>query len=358
MIYQVQDPQGKIHEIEGPEGATQEQVMAQAQALIPSGQGGGAPPSATPYQDIWSQPDKGVLSKAWESLDVPERTAKKVLGGIASQVPEGEVTGNMAGDLARGTPRILANTMAEALPGFVSKASILTAGAAGALQAMRPVGSVVGKGVAGQLESATGANPGSLSRAWNDPSLIFAKGKQAATPIYEAGKMGGKTAKALRGIPLKDDFIDVASKLADEGKLPPETALEARKIAGKLFSKGGGKYTPDYLRDLIGKFDGVAKSNQAISKGDAIYQRGIDAASLRSILPQNKYGGTSAFKMGLMALFGPSYAGALSPAVHGAVATAGGLVARVATNPPAAVTANQLYSTYIDRIIDGKQQIK
>ena len=36
MQYQVQDPNGNIHIIEGPDGATPEQIMAQAQQIIPS----------------------------------------------------------------------------------------------------------------------------------------------------------------------------------------------------------------------------------------------------------------------------------------------------------------------------------
>lgn len=35
MIYQVQDPNGQIHDIEGPDGASPEDVMKQAQSLIP-----------------------------------------------------------------------------------------------------------------------------------------------------------------------------------------------------------------------------------------------------------------------------------------------------------------------------------
>lgn len=303
--------------------------------------------SSTPYQDIWNQPDKSIGSKAWESLAVPAQTASKILGGLASHVPEGKVTGNLPADIARGTPKILANTAAQALPGFVSRGALLTAGASKALQALRPVGSVIGQGVAGQLESATGANPGSLARAWNDPTLMFAEGKQAASPLYEAGKTGGKMAENLSKIPLKEDFLDVASKLADDGKLPPETALEGRKMASKLLSKGGGKYTEDFLRGLIDKFDTVAKSSQDISAGDATFKRGLDAASLRKLVPQNKYGGASAFKMGIMGLLGPQFAGVLSPAVHGALATVGGVGAKVATNPAASLALQQLYEQYV-----------
>jgi len=43
MIYQVKDPQGNIHEIEGPEGASPDEVMKQAQSLMPSNSWTGEP---------------------------------------------------------------------------------------------------------------------------------------------------------------------------------------------------------------------------------------------------------------------------------------------------------------------------
>lgn len=35
MIYQVQDPQGQVHEIDGPDGASPDEIIKQAQSLIP-----------------------------------------------------------------------------------------------------------------------------------------------------------------------------------------------------------------------------------------------------------------------------------------------------------------------------------
>ena len=297
------------------------------------------------------------VMKAWQMLNVPSQMAQRGLQSMAEGLkPEPEITGNLVRDVAMNYPSFSADVLSKAVPGFVSRASLLTAGGAKALQALRPVGSVVGQGVAGQLESATGSNPGSLARAWNDPTLILAQGKKAAGPLYEAGKTGGEMAANLKNIPTKEQFLEVASKLADEGKLPPETALEGRKIAGKLLSKGGGKYTEDFLRGLVGKFDAIAKSSKDISAGDAAYRRGLDAASLRKLLPQNKYGGTSAFKTGIMSVLGPSWAGLLSPAVHGAVSTLGGLTARVVTSPAAAVTARQaLITQFIENRSQGSQ---
>lgn len=355
MIYQVQDPQGQVHEIEGPENASQDEIMKQAQALIPSGQK--QPDMSGSFLEARAvmNSDASLGSKVWQGLQVPSQMASRGLNAMAQAVPNPEPTGNLPMDILKGTPRIAANTLAQVAPGFVSRASILTAGASKALQALRPVGSVVGQGVAGQLESATGANPGSLGRAWNDPSLIFAEGKQAASPLYEAGKIGGKMAENLANIPTKEQFLDVASRLADEGKLPPETALEGRKMAGKLLGKGGGKYTEDFLRGLIEKFDAIAKSNEDIQAGDAAYRRGIDAASLRRILPSNKYGSTSAFKTGIMAATGPIGKALLSPLVHGVVSTTGGLASKAITNPEAAIAMGQAYRSFIDKFTDGKQ---
>lgn len=360
MIYQVQDPQGKVHEIEGPDNASPEEITKQAQALVPSQspqvqEQPNAMTSSTPYQDIWNQPNKGIGAKAWESLAVPAQTASKVLGAVANQVPEGQVTGNMAADLARGTPRILANTVAQAAPGFVSRSSMLTAGAAKALQALRPIGSAVGQGIAGQLESATGSNPGSLGRAWNDPSLIFGAGKKAAGPLYEAGKAEMQGANIFKDMYKPDEIVSTAKDyLSKGGKLEPAEALTYRKALDIL-----GRSRNVVKDGLVAMRQGAneaVKASENMSQADAAFQRGLDSESLRKLVPSNKYGGASAFKMGIMGLLGPNYAGLLSPVVHGTLATAGGMAARVATNPLAAVTGRELITQFVEHRIHEDNQ--
>lgn len=349
MIYQVQDPQGQVHEIDGPDNASPEEVMKQAQSLIPSKSTElDAMTSSTPYQDIWNQPGKGIGTKTWESLAVPAQTASKILGYLASQVPEGQITGNMASDIARGSPRILANTVAQAAPGFINRTALLTAGASKALQALRPVGSAIGQGVAGQLESATGSNPGSLARAWNDPSLIFAEGKKAAGPLYEAGKAEMQGANIFKDLYKPDEIVQTAQDyLSKGGKLEPAEALIYRKALDILGRSRN--VVKDALVGMRQGADEAVKASENMSGADKAFQRGLDAESLRKLVPSNKYGGASAFKMGIMGLLGPSWAGLLSPVVHGALSTAGGVALRAMTNPAAAVAADRAYATFIDK---------
>lgn len=72
MRYQVKDPQGNLHFIEGPEGAKPEEIIAQAQKLIPTQQQG---------------PDwKGVIGKALqESSFGPETISRKMVSSPTAQ---------------------------------------------------------------------------------------------------------------------------------------------------------------------------------------------------------------------------------------------------------------------------------
>ncbi len=297
--------------------------------------------------------NQGLAGKAWDMLQVPSQMAGRGLNAMAGAVPEPEPTGNLPMDILKGTPKIAANTLAQAAPGFVSRASMLTAGASNVLQALRPVGSVVGKAVAGEAENLTNAVPGSLGRAWNDPTLIFAKGKSAASGLYNAGKAElEQGANLFKDMYKPDEIIDTAKAYLDKGgKLEPAEALIYRKaldIVGR-----SRNVVKDGLVNMRGVADDAVKESDNLSAADATFKRGLDAESLRRLVPQNKYGGSSAFKMALMGalgrILGPAGAGLLSPAVHGAVATAGGIAERVATNPQAAVAAQQLFDEYQQR---------
>src|ERR1019366_9700998 len=91
---------------------------------------GDVPPPPSGFTlDQPEQKKKGLIGKGWDFLQKPEQMSRQGLQQIAGMIPEGKITGNLPMDVLRGTPRIAANTMAEAAPGFVSRGALLTAGA-------------------------------------------------------------------------------------------------------------------------------------------------------------------------------------------------------------------------------------
>lgn len=298
--------------------------------------------------------DASLPQKAWQMAQVPSQMATRGLEQIRDATkPSPEFTGNLARDVVMNYPSFSADVLSKFAPGFIDRTSALVGGASKLLQAARPIGSMIGKSVAGQAENVTNAVPGTLAKAWNDPTLIFAKGKSAAGPMYEAGKAEMQGASIFKDMYKPDEIIKAGQEyLAKGGKLEPAEALVYRKaldVAGR-----SRNVVKDGLIGMRKEADVMAKESENISAGDAAYRRGLEAESLRRLVPQNKYGGSSAFKMAMMGFLtnalGPAGAGLLSPAVHGGIATAGGLASKVATNPVAAVTARQAYASFIDKI--------
>lgn len=286
-----------------------------------------------------TQPAKqGLGSRAWAALAKPEQMSREGLQQLAQFIPEGKITGNMAGDIARGTPRIMANTLAKAAPGFVSRGSLVGMGALGGLKGlaaipeMRSAASEVG----GQLESAAGSPKGTLQQGFDSANNFFGAGKKSAQPLYEAARPF-TTHPELADVFENKQMIEKSMELAKKGDLSPFEALNARKGIDKLMGKAG--YSEDTLLKMRRVFDEIAKSDSNIEAGDVQYQHGLKNESLRSILPKNKYGSTSAFKTGIMAAV-PGVGLALSPAVQGTLATA--LGAAVRANPEIASLISQL----------------
>lgn len=337
MKYQVKDPQGAMHVIEGPEGATPDQVIAQAQKLIPS------------------QKNPGIFGRAWNALGVPERMSRKGLNQMASFVPKPEPTGNQFMDIAKGTPRIAADTMAEAAPGFVSPLALLTEGAMPVLRGAGKVAEVVGPGIGRQLESLSGMKPGLLGKAFKDPSLIFAKIPEEARAAYRAAQPVLRQSKMITETANPMALAQKALKAAEAGTLLPEEAMEGRKVIDQLW--GTKRVTKAWADAARARLDKVAKSSESIAQADRGFARGMDAAGLRQILPQNKYGGTSAFKTAIMAganamgTPGKIAMAAMSPVAMGAGATALGTGAKAASpfvnNPKLAVAVQQLIARLI-----------
>lgn len=297
--------------------------------------------------------------KAWSALAWPEKKSREGLQMLAGMVPKPEPSGKpgifeaavrsqfpmltsfvqpgVIQDLGEGAPRIAADTMAEAAPGFISRGALLTSGAAEALPAIAPMAKSVLRSIGTQGEELSGIAPkaaGALESAFKDPSLMFSKGKAAASPLYEAGKAEMEPGMNLfKGMSDPHKIMDAAQDYLNKGGvLEPSEALMARKATDLVMK---GKVVKDELVPLRDSLDAMAKGSSDIEAGDAAYQRGIKADALRNVFPQNKYGGASAFKTLLAETVskipkaGQLIAAPLfSPATQGAIATGAGLGAR------------------------------
>lgn len=293
------------------------------------------------------QQPQGLGGKIWDALGKPEQLSSQGLNQIAQMIPQGKVTGNLPADLVRGAPRIAADTLAQVAPGFVSRGSILTAGAAPALKTIGKAAAPLGKSFASGLEDWAGIRPeGSISEAFKDPTLMFSKGKSAAKPLYQAAQKELPYEETIfKGIADKKEIANKAIEYVDKGgKLEPQEGL----IARKALDKAKKTFSDDAFEYYRGLFDKAAKTNEDIAAADPAHLRGLRAQALRSLAPKNVGGRFSPFKVGeglALAHLGPLgkvAALTFSPAALGSAATGLGAAYKVASNPASAVTALQM----------------
>lgn len=264
-------------------------------------------------------------SRTWGALAIPEKMSREGLVKMASAVPGMEPTGNMPLDIAANTPKILAETVAEAAPGFISRGSILTAGALKGAKIAAPIIKGAGSQIAKGAESISGLEyktPGVLTAAAKDASLLFGKGRKAVGELYTSAIDKTNVRPIFGQAMTHKEILDEALKSAWLGSLTPEEALIARKTLDEA-KRSMPTYSYHEMRKV---FDAVAKT---ISKGaDAAFSRAVKSEALRNILPTNKLGGTSIMKSALGSIAGLAPLAAMSPLVQGTVATGAGLAAR------------------------------
>jgi hypothetical protein len=325
-------------------------------------------------------PDAGFLNRKTKYLTVPENLLRQGLTKVAARVPNPKPQGKpgrieqvvktlvpelattqpgVIQDVARGAPRIMAEGYRDVAPDFVSRGSILTAGAAKVAGAAAPLTKAVLRGAGAQGESLSGIAPkaeGALEAAYKDPMTMFSKGRKSVSPLYEAAKAEmAPGANIFKGMYKPEQIFDAAKEYIDKGgKLEPAEALMARKAAGKLMSSG--RYIKDEIVGYQDTFDQMAKASSNIAKADPQYKKAIYGEALRKLAPQNKGGGTSAFKLGIMTalenmgLPGKVVLAAMSPAAQGVAATGAGLAGRYVagplSNPATAVAALQAALQY------------
>lgn len=300
----------------------------------------------------------------WNTLGVPAQLANRGLNSIASAIPGAEPTGNKFRDIALNIPKVGAETLAEAAPGFVSRGSMLTGIGAPILGGLGKAAGAMGPGVAGQLESLGGMKPGLLAKEFNDPSLLFARIPQAARDAYKALNPALAESKMVSETPGPLQLVRKAMQGAKAGTLKPEEGFAARKAIDQLWKSR--QITEDYKNIARKTLDAVAKQNESIGTADRAFSRGSDAMGLRQILPQNKYGGTSAFKTAIMAALnamgpmGKVGMAAMSPIAMGAGAGALGVGAKalspLANNPRLAVAVQQVIQNLIQKNQSQGQQ--
>lgn len=272
-----------------------------------------------------------LMNQAWNVLAVPEQKSREglqmIARGIGSQYAP-EVTGNLPRDIAMNVGRIGTETLAETAPGFVSRGAILTAGALKGLKVAKPAIKAAGRGIARAAESISGLEyktPGILQEAASGSGVLFAPGRKAAGPLYEAGKEGSQVRPILSKIPGKKEFVEKAYDLAQKGKLKALEALEARKELASMKKS----VTGEFFRKATEKFNEIAKP--AFQVADEAFSKGLRADELKRFLPVNKMGGTSIAKSTLGTIAGALPMAAMSPIVQGTVATGVGAASRAAS---------------------------
>jgi hypothetical protein len=284
-----------------------------------------------------------MMQRGWDALKRPEQMSRQGLGQLAAMVPEGKITGNLPMDLLRGSPRIAANTLAEAAPGFISRGAIMGSGALAGLKGLSflpKVRAAAGE-LAGQFESAAGSPKGTLARGFESAKNFFGPGRKSASPLYESARPF-TVHPELQDVFENKQMIEKSMELAKKGQLSPFEAFNARRGIDKLMGKSG--YSEDMLHQMRQMFDEIVKTDPKLAAGDVQYAGGMKNEALRGFLPKNKYGTTSAFKTGIMAGV-PGAAAVLSPIVQGAVATALG----------AGVRARPTIAAIIAKLLEKKQ---
>lgn len=278
--------------------------------------------------------NRSLMTKGMEALAYPEKKAKEGLNMLAGMVPNPpEPTGNLPLDVAKGTPAILAKsgleTMANVAPSFVSPLSLSMMGAGGIMKGLSKipaVGRAVGS-VAAQGENLAGIEEGTLGKVFKNPKLLFARAKEEAKALYNKAYARYPNRIIDSGAQTPDKIIDTAKTLQEAGALNPAEAKTALKaIKSKM---GGG--ADDVWHALIKKIEPIKNSDPDFAKADELHSIGERLKTLQKILPQNKTGGVSVFKMGEAGLlgmkggpFGIAAAAQFSPFVQGAEAAAAG----------------------------------
>lgn len=289
MKYQVKDPQGQLHVIEGPEGATPDQIIAQAQKLIPT-----QPPDwqgivGNAVGNAFMQP--GTITRKLASDPIAQAKALPPLagmGGAISGIPGGTTMGTGLGR-ALSDAALTSYGRKDLIPSAMQHGTELVLAGLGDIAPIPLMHKAARGAEIGALEDATGivtrgatkaVTPGSVGETLNNLEAQLDAGaintpqaakdaKEVVDQIYrnpniyeksngisvQAQRVSAKVQKTLnsmvpgRELPAQQmaTAMTIPNKLGDIYKSVPKTV---RYGIGAL---GGGALIDEIVKKLIAK---------------------------------------------------------------------------------------------------------
>jgi len=298
-------PDGRTGTLKIPDAATEQDIES---AILEATNF--QPQQQAPQQQAQFEKPQSLGSAAFEALGEPAIRSREGLTQIAEAIPAGTETGNLALDVATGAPKVIAETLSEVAPEFVSRAAAIGGAAGRAIgpisKAIKPVAGAVGRAGAAAVEKLTGVKADKIIKLFKKPlSLLTAPTKGKVTKAFSNTeiKRGQKTVEDI----IKDANtttrakVKLASNQILRGNPQADVILKGRKaldvdiakLESKMTLAKGGKGA---LQDeLNGKFALREQFNLVLDKiapklraADRVAAQQLQVAPFRDIsLPGN-----------------------------------------------------------------------
>jgi hypothetical protein len=377
--YRVKDPTGQEHIIEGPDNATPDEVISQAQKLIPTASQNQEQTQPQPsFMDTVGSVAKNVLTAPVRMVKnlTPEKMSTQLpaIGAVAGEMiypPGGGAVGAGLGQIGkriadlgygRVQPSEAMNPIKEAITPMVQTAVAGIPAVSGVFQAgKKTVAQAITKGLAKAGQTLSGAKQDVLEQAakqglltYTAPSLPKAQ-KIFSQALGPEGQVAMKQSVSDTFDPAVGQARSIATEIGTKiEKGEPITAidaLKARQATDRVISATPvtDKLKRKALYDWRSKFDDIMSSQSGdLKNASDLYRKAIVKNQLLSPTRLNKSGEPSAFLPLVLGAGGRSAEGILqtllgtSPFAWGAGATTVGAI------PP--VVRQAALASFIDKI--------
>lgn len=242
----------------------------------------------------------------WQMLDVPRQKSQEGLNMIAEVTPSFEPTGNMVRDVALNAPKVVAETLAETAPDFVSRSAMIGGAAGKVLSKAEPVVNFAGRQASKLGRVLSGNKPEDIQALFKRPGAFVAPSLSKAKEIYgEAIESAGPKLEVSTNEAF-ESASKTARKVINQLKDKPDTvdeltALEGRRALDEVISSTRSSRKKARLFEYRQQLDGIVKQNPEIAAADKIYADSALASKFRNIQAVNLNGTPSVLRSTLAA---------------------------------------------------------